>query len=142
MRIRTVFKTEAPAHNSQGVCAAEDRAADHQKQVVALQQRVDESRAAVQLSERQSEEVQKERQAWAHEREELHRGLDTVRAACSDHVQKLLAQDEDSKEQAQMLQQLQLELQHQQDAVAHAQEALQAKAQEVPIPFLTYLQIT
>jgi len=126
---------------SQGLCAAEDRAADHQKQVVALQQRVDESRAAVQLSERQSEEFQKERQAWAHEREQLHCGLDTVRAACSEHVQKLLAQDEDSREQGQMLQQLQLEVQHQQDAVAHAQQALQAKAQEVPISSLNYIHI-
>lgn len=110
--------------------AAEDRVADYQKQSTALQQRLDQASIAMQQAKLQSEDFERERQAWAQEREDLRQGLETAKAAGSEHLQKLLTCEEDTQKQMQRLQLLQLELQHQQDATTHAQHELQVKAEQ------------
>ena len=111
--------------------AADERATDHSKQVAALQHRLDESTSAVQQSERLHEEVNRARQAWAHEREALHQGLEAARAACSEHKQKLLSCGESSQLQAQQIQQLRLDLQHEQDAKASVEHEFQLNTEQV-----------
>ena len=111
--------------------AAEERAADQQKQAAALQQRLEQAIIAVQQAESQAGEVQKERLAWAREREELHGGLESARAACSEQAQKLLGREESAEAHALHMQQLQLDLQHQCDEAAHAQHDAQRMAEQV-----------
>ena len=111
--------------------AADERATDHSKQVAALQHCLNESTSAVQQSERLQEEVGRARQAWAHEREALHQGLEAARAACSQHMNRLLSSDESSRLQAQQVQQLRLDLQHEQDAKASTEHELQSSTEQV-----------
>ena len=111
--------------------AADERATDHSKQVAALQHRLAESTSVGQQSERLREEVDRARQAWAHEREGLHQGLEAARAACSEHMQRLLSCDESSQLQAQQIQQLRLDLQHEQDAKASVEHELQLNTEQV-----------
>ena len=111
--------------------AADERATDHSKQLTALQHRLGESTIAVQQSERLHEEVNRARQAWAHEREALHQGLEAARAACSEHMQKLQSCDDSSQLQAQQIQQLRLDLQHEQDAKASVEHELQLNTEQV-----------
>lgn len=115
--------------------AAEERSADLQRQVIVLQERQDESRSAAQRAGAQSEGYRAERQAWAQERAELHRGLEAAQAASSEHLQRLLAHDEKDAVHAQQLQQLELGAQHQRDATAHAQQDLQSKTEEVSLQY-------
>ena len=111
--------------------AADERATDHNKHMAALQHRLDESTNAVQQSERLHEEVDRARQAWAHEREALHQGLEAARGACSVHMQRLLSCDESSQLQAEQIQQLRLDLQHEQDAKASVEHELQLSTEQV-----------
>ena len=111
--------------------AADQRAADHSKQVAALQQHLNESASAVQQSERLREEADRARQAWAHEREALHQGLESARAACSEHMQRLLSCEESSQLRAQQIQELRLSLQHEQDAKAAMEHDLQLSTEQV-----------
>ena len=111
--------------------AADEKANDCSKQVAALQHRLNESTRAAQESERLHEELDRARQAWADEREALHQGLEAARAACSEHTQRLLSCDASSQLQFQQIQQLRLDLQHEQDAKASVEHELQLSTEQV-----------